>query len=772
MTQDNLSAQNIAQAPHTALGIPGLLHACLIGQGGFGTVYRAYQPELDRNVAVKVLTPHHSADKAVEWFARERRVLAALQEHPNIINVIDAGETPSGQPYFLMPLLTGGSLADVIAKRGALPWKNTLSIGTQLAGALTASHALNVLHRDIKPANVLFSCFGQPHLADFGIARFHNQGETTHNLPKTIAYAAPEIIADESASPASDIYSLAATLYTALCGRPPYEQATEETPFSLMRRIAIESPRLLPKETPKSLANVLHQAMAKNPADRHTSAEAFHEALRQVQEHEGVWATDFLPQQKEAGEILLADLSDLSPDLSTNLPTLSTRETPFLDTDLPTGPPDLPTGPDQTSAKDLVSQTNFSSTNLPWPEEVRNTDSTLLSLNYPALTKKTLQASHPQKTLHDQESLQQIGETSAHPGDHSDSLIGFPRRSLLHALKTAGGASILGTFFLLRTEKKRSTVFSANSAKTSNVLSVINVNEHLPTASVTTSRPLGGPVRTALGAGDLWVTNYKESTVHRLDPVSLQIKTSIPVGEGPVGVVAGRGHIWVASHDDDSVTQIDPRTNRTVGRIELTDGDGPHELIMAFDALWTVNQTPDSDISTVVRIDLYDFQETARLRIGGNALSITAGEGAIWAASMLRKRVYRIDPNEAKITGETELAGPPRSIAYGNKALWALDTTGAVHRLLSAARKKDRTTQLHIDTTIPLPSSPFATAYAHGWLWVTLGETGQLIAIDTTILTPTKARNIGPKPRGVSAVDGVVWVALREETVARVDLSG
>jgi eukaryotic-like serine/threonine-protein kinase len=202
--------------------IPGLTIVETLGSGGFGVVYRARQPQLDRDVAVKLDNRVLPGEERVK-FLREARAAARLSGHPNVVNIYDAGITRDGRPYIVMELCAGGSLLDLLQQEGPLPTERVLDIGMRLADALGFAHEAGVLHRDIKPANVLIDAFGAVKLADFGLAAILDApGESTITMGAlSPSYAAPEVFAWGAPSAAADVYSLAATLYTLATGQLP-----------------------------------------------------------------------------------------------------------------------------------------------------------------------------------------------------------------------------------------------------------------------------------------------------------------------------------------------------------------------------------------------------------------------------------------------------------------------------------------------------------------------------------------------------------------------
>jgi serine/threonine protein kinase len=269
----------------TGLDVPGCVDAEQIGAGAFGQVYRARQPAFDRTVAIKLLTGRLDDDTTVRRFERECRTLGAVSSHPNIVAVYDAGETRLGQPYLVMDFVRRGSLGRRIAASGALPWYEVASIGVKLAGALHSAHLAGILHRDIKPENVLVSDYGEPLLADFGIAHRTGAAATsTTSSALTPAHAAPEQFSGAAPSVASDVYALASTLFTLLAGRPPFHRDAEESVFAMLARVAVEPPPdLRAGGVPDALAAVIERGLAKQPGQRPPSALVMAQELQAAQ---------------------------------------------------------------------------------------------------------------------------------------------------------------------------------------------------------------------------------------------------------------------------------------------------------------------------------------------------------------------------------------------------------------------------------------------------------------------------------------------------------
>lgn len=167
--------------------------------------------------------------------------MGRLSGHPNIVDVHAAGFTARGHPFLVMPFLASGSLGGSRGAHRSAALVGGRAIAVKVGGALSAAHGAGIVHRDVKPDNVLFTSFGEPQLGDFGIARVVGAAPTVGgDITATILYAAPEVLGGRPPSPSSDLYSLAATIVTALSGRPPFLRDTDESMAPLMVRIVTE----------------------------------------------------------------------------------------------------------------------------------------------------------------------------------------------------------------------------------------------------------------------------------------------------------------------------------------------------------------------------------------------------------------------------------------------------------------------------------------------------------------------------------------------------
>ena len=271
--------------------IPGFLDFRLIGSGGFSKVYTAHQERFGRTVAVKVVTVDLSPE-AGRRFEREQQTAGQLDGHPNVIRIYESGFLAGGRPYLVMEHHAQGSLSDRLRRHGPLPVADVLDIGVRLAGALDAAHRRGIVHRDVKPQNVLLSAFHGPVLADFGIAALDPGRFTVTTEAFSVHHAAPEVLGGDAATPASDLYSLGSVLHELLTGRPPFAEPDRPELFHLIRRVQQDPvPPLSRPDVPESAERALAALMARDPADRPPSGEAFADALRDVQASLGLAET-------------------------------------------------------------------------------------------------------------------------------------------------------------------------------------------------------------------------------------------------------------------------------------------------------------------------------------------------------------------------------------------------------------------------------------------------------------------------------------------------
>lgn len=257
-----------------------------LGRGGMAEVYKAYQPGVERHVAIKVMHGHLSDNQElVQRFQREARSIGQLQ-HQHIGRVIDF-DVEADVYYMVMEYIQGGALDSYLKQKKVLPVDEAVDITLQLADALAYAHQRGMIHRDIKPGNILFTDESHSHalLTDFGIARLLDEQQMTMTgaLVGTPNYMSPEAAQGEVCDARSDIYSLGVVLYELVTGRTPY---AADTPYSFLLKQANEPlppPRTLNPKLPAALETTILKALAKEPAKRYQSAGDFATALRQRQ---------------------------------------------------------------------------------------------------------------------------------------------------------------------------------------------------------------------------------------------------------------------------------------------------------------------------------------------------------------------------------------------------------------------------------------------------------------------------------------------------------
>ena len=253
-----------------------------LGEGGMAVVYKAFDTNLERDVAIKIIKGEKVASGDVEQmikrFEREVKTLAKLT-HPNIVHIHDYGRHKN-KPYLIMEYLPGGTLEDRMAE-GQIPFQEAAKLIIPIAEALSYAHQMGVLHRDVKPANIIFSDDGKPLLSDFGIAKIlgnNNLDESEGNLTQTgMGLGTPEYMAPEQwhgkFSPQTDIYAIGVVFYEMITGRKPF---IADTPAAFLLQQMMEDPTHpgeFVKDLPLAVSNFIFRALEKEQQDRYASME-------------------------------------------------------------------------------------------------------------------------------------------------------------------------------------------------------------------------------------------------------------------------------------------------------------------------------------------------------------------------------------------------------------------------------------------------------------------------------------------------------------------
>jgi serine/threonine protein kinase len=258
-----------------------------IGQGGMATIYKAYQPSMDRTVAVKVLPSQLASSREfTQRFQQEAHIIARL-EHPHILPVFDYGES-NGVTYLVMRYLDAGTLKDKMEADRPLPLDEIDRIFTQLADALSYAHSHGVVHRDLKPSNVLVDLQGNLFLTDFGFAKWLESASPrltqTDAIMGTPAYISPEQAQAAEVDQRSDIYSFGIILYEMVTGRVPF---VADTPLAVIFKHVSDPlplPSTLKPDISEAIERVILKALAKNPEDRFATVSEFESAWKRALE--------------------------------------------------------------------------------------------------------------------------------------------------------------------------------------------------------------------------------------------------------------------------------------------------------------------------------------------------------------------------------------------------------------------------------------------------------------------------------------------------------
>lgn len=239
-----------------------------LGAGGMGTVYKARDTQLERFVALKLLHKDLSGEADRDVQLQQEARIAASVNHPNVVQIFSLG-TDHGQFYVVMELIDHGSLDDLMESQGRLPEHQVLDVGIQIARGLRAAHRKGLIHRDVKPANILFVDEQAAKIGDFGIAAFATEDPQSDRVVwGTPPYVAPERLWNKPEDLRSDIYSLGATLFHAVAGKPPIDSSTNSaTELRELKQHPSELRGIAPDVSART-ARVLQRMIAPDPKQR------------------------------------------------------------------------------------------------------------------------------------------------------------------------------------------------------------------------------------------------------------------------------------------------------------------------------------------------------------------------------------------------------------------------------------------------------------------------------------------------------------------------
>jgi serine/threonine-protein kinase len=257
----------------------------LLGRGAMGSVYKARDPVLDREVALKtvgglLMEAAEHREEYLQRFQREAQAAAKLS-HPNIVAVHDLGvDEPSGTPFIVMEYVPGVSLATLLRENPTLPVAQAVEIADQVAAALEEAHRHGIVHRDVKPGNVFVDPRGRVKVGDFGIARIEGSDLTQTGVGLgTPGYLAPEVVRGERADPRADVFALGALAYALLAGRKPFLGVTPQTLTAEVLEREPEEPHAVRPEVPPAASAAVMHALAKSRDERTPSVQTFRHEL-------------------------------------------------------------------------------------------------------------------------------------------------------------------------------------------------------------------------------------------------------------------------------------------------------------------------------------------------------------------------------------------------------------------------------------------------------------------------------------------------------------
>ena len=587
----------------------------LIARGGMGVVYRATHLALDRPVALKVIASHLADDESFrDRFLRESR-LAARLEHPNVVPVYDAREE-DGELIVVMRLIAGGDLKRRIAAEGPLRPAEAIELLGQVAAALDAAHAAGIVHRDVKPHNILLEGRDRAFLTDFGLAKALGDSGVLSgiSIAGTVEYMSPEQWRGASVGPAADVYSLGCVLYEALTGIVPYaRQAADTEP-----------------EMPEGLDRVIERAVEKDPDRRYPSAGALIDAAREL-EGGAPAATRVLsdtpgrptavieePSRRRGPRQWLAHKSRralISVGVILAVIVLGAVSQRLFGggvsvsepVPIGKGPLRVATGTRSvwvTSAGDgtltrIDLDTNaVSGTPLPLERGLAG-----VAVGADSVWVSSPQSGQVLRIDGDSGRIESRIDVHGRPG-----AIVFGGDRVWVADEDGGGI----------------TAINAHGGRV--------FRRHIA--------PHQAPLRLAVGAGGVWVSNAASGSVRRIDLGTGVAGPPIVVGRGPSGITVGGGVVWVANSRGNSVTRIDPVTRTILGE-PVPVGDHPGGIDAGTKYVWVANARERS----VNRISIESGDVVGGpIAVGVRPGAVTVAGEAVWVANNGDGSVTRIEP--------------------------------------------------------------------------------------------------------------------------------
>lgn len=582
----------------------------VLGRGGMSVVYRASDPKLKRQVALKLIAPELASDRRFrERFLTESELAASL-EHPAVVPIYDAGEV-EGQLFLVMRLVEGRDLKGLLRAEGRLEPERAVAIVSQVAEALDAGHAKGLVHRDVKPSNVLLDEKEHPYVADFGLARRIEDREAFTSEARslgTIDYVAPEQIRGEEVGGRADQYALGCLLYECLAGVPPFRRGSDAA--TLFAHLEERPPAL------DGLEDVMAKALAKNAGDRYeTCAELAADARTALglERRRARW-----PLAIAAVGLLLIGAALLAFFLARG------------------------GGPEPQAQGGRVLQIDPASNRL-----VRSVSVGDGAMGVASGSGRVWVASHGDGTL-----------WQLHPGTggvRKITAFGRPYAVTLHDGRAYVAALGPGQF-----AGNVSTFDAVTGARIGGigrfVCSLTGGAYGVWVAGCPNVQQLGSEgasedprVRATVAipyARRLTAANYREA-LH--------------------GISAGEGSVWVVGDASDRrLWRIDPVRHRVAATIDL--GFPPGGVAVGGGAVWVTDQLGDR----LVRIDPATNRVEKSIPVGSGAGGVTFGNGSVWVAEAIAHSVARVDPETNGVVATIPVPASPQAVAVGERSLWVV----------------------------------------------------------------------------------------------------
>src|SRR6266540_6002151 len=568
----------------------------VVGRGGMGVVYQATEVVLERPVALKLIAPEFAHDKTFrERFLRESRLAASL-DHPGILPVYAAGEA-EGELYLASRFVDGIDLRALLDTTGPLPPERALTLVGQVADALDAAHARNLVHRDVKPGNVLVDGSDHCYLCDFGLTKQLGVGGTTvtGGLAGSLDYLAPEQIRRGEIDGRTDQYALACVLYECLAGAPPFRRETEaQTLWAHMQ----ESPA--PLASYRELDRVFARALAKDAEERYESCDAFVDDAR-ASLGLGPSRVSVRRRRRRVGRRLLvvgAALLAAATAAAVLAVTLRSSDHRFV---APSNSVALvdPVSLEPVAAVPVGNTPTETAASSRWIWVLNSNDGAGTISRIDARTRRVA-------------STFSVG--------------GTPR-----AIVSAFGSLWVGTSEgrVIRVEPDTD---------------LIEKSWTLPNAGESSAFfPERGAGWLAVGGDAVWASSAQ--AISRIDPATSRMRSRESSVWGPLAY--GFGSVWVLA---DELERVSPRTLRRIDTVDLANGFV--SLVAGSGAVWVANE----DNGTVVRVDPAEGVVSRTYDIGGRPSGLALGAGAVWIAS--DAGIARIDPGTDEVRS-LALGGAP-----------------------------------------------------------------------------------------------------------------